>query len=366
MGRPGHDRGATGGDPAPDVPMTASAPPQLAPMLATSPRLPASFDGYLVEPKWDGVRAIVTVHADRITIASRLGNDVTGGYPELAAVAEALDGRSAVLDGEIVAFDDRSGQPSFQRLQRRMHVRSPAAQLKREVPVQLLLFDVLWFDGDLLTMQPQAERRKMLDSLALNGPNWHTSPVLPLAPPDELLAACRAIGMEGYVAKRIDAPYLPGRRSSAWIKVKCIRRREFVVGGWSPGRGGRSGSIGSLALGCWGVDPATQASTGRLHYTGLAGSGLSQDLIRQLTAVFARTARDGSPFFERLIGTLHFVEPLLVAEVAYNEMTDGGTLRQPSLQGFRTDLNAHEVLADEDMQAVLDGRPSPVRIRQVW
>lgn len=344
----------------------ASVPPQLAPMLATTPRLPASFDGYLIEPKWDGVRAIVTVHDGRVTVASRLGNDVTGGYPELAALAGALGGRSAVLDGEIVAFDDRTGQPSFQRLQRRMHVRSPAAELKREVPVQLLAFDVLWLDGELLTMQAQGARRTVLDGLTLDGPSWHTSPLLPLVPPGELLAACRAIGMEGYVAKRLDAPYLPGRRSSAWVKVKCIRRREFVIGGWSSGQGGRSGSIGSLALGCWGLVPATHASTGRLHYTGLAGSGLSEDLIRQLTAVFERTARDDSPFFERLIGKLHFVEPLLVAEVAYNEMTEGGTLRQPSIQGFRTDLNADEVLADEDMQPILDGRPSPLRIRQGW
>ncbi len=342
------------------------APPVLAPMLATTPRLPASFDGYLIEPKWDGVRAVVTVHDGRVTVMSRLGNDVTGGYPELAALAGNLAGRSTVLDGEIVAFDDRTGRPSFQRLQRRMHVRSPPPQLRREVPVELLLFDVLWLDGELLTDRPQVGRREVLVGLGLDGPSWHTSPTLPLAPPGELLAACRQIGMEGYVAKRADAPYLPGRRSQSWIKVKCIRRREFVVGGWSPGQGGRSGSIGSLALGCWGLEPATGGSTGRLHFSGLAGSGLSQDLIRQLAEVFTRTARDDSPFFEKLIGTLHFVEPLLVVEVAYNEVTEGGTLRQPSIQGFRTDLDPNQVLADEDMMATFDSRPIPMRVRHVW
>ena len=335
-------------------------------MLATSPDPPAGFDGWLIEPKWDGVRAVVTVHDGRVTIASRLGNDVTLGYPELGALAGALEGRSAVLDGEIVAFDERTGRPSFQRLQRRMHVRSPSAQLRREVPVQLLLFDVLWLDGELMAERPQAERRKVLEDLALDGPCWHTSPLLPPASPEDLLAACREIGMEGYVVKRADAPYLPGRRSSAWVKVKCVKRREFVVGGWSPGQGGRSGSIGSLAVGCWGLDPSTGTSTGRLHYVGLVGSGLSGDTIRQLTEVFARTARDDSPFAERLIGKLHYVQPLLVAEVAYNEITEGGTLRQPSLQGFRTDLNPGEVLADEGLQPVLDRRPSPLRIRQVW
>jgi bifunctional non-homologous end joining protein LigD len=104
----------------------------------------------------------------------------------------------------------------------------------------------------------------------------------------------------------------------------------------------------------------------RLHYVGLVGSGLSQDLIRQLTEVFSRTARDSSPFAEKLVGDLHYVEPLLVAEVAYSEITEGGTLRQPSLQGFRTDLDANQVLADEDLQAILDRRPPQVRIRQTW
>jgi bifunctional non-homologous end joining protein LigD len=335
-------------------------------MLASSTTPPRSFDGWLIEPKWDGVRAVVTVHDGAATIASRLGNDVTGGYPELAALAGQLQGRSAVIDGEIVAFDPQTGRPSFQRLQRRMHVRQPSAQLRRDVPVQLLLFDVLWLDGDLVAARPQAERRRVLEELALDGPSWHTSPLLPPASPDELLAACRDTGMEGYVAKRADATYSPGRRSSAWIKVKCINRREFVVGGWSEGQGGRSGSIGSLAVGCWGLDPATGESTGRLHYLGQVGSGLSGDLIRQLTEVFARTAREDSPFAEKLIGGLHYVEPLLVAEVAYSEITESGTLRQPSLQGFRTDLNPDQVLADEGLQVIVDRRPSQIRIRQMW
>ena len=335
-------------------------------MLASSTAPPRTFDGWLIEPKWDGVRAVVTVHQGTVSITSRLGNDVTGGYPELAALGAALDARSAVLDGEIVAFDERTGRPSFQRLQRRMHVRSPGAQLRRDVPIQLLVFDVLWLDGASLTGRPQSERRRVLEDLGLDGPSWHTSPLMPPAPPEDLLAACRATGMEGYVAKRADAPYAPGRRSSAWIKVKCVNRREFVVGGWSEGHGGRAGSIGSLAVGAWGLDRATGSSTGRLHYVGLVGSGLSQDVIRQLTELFAHTVREDSPFAENLLGRLHFVEPVLVAEVAYNEVTESGTLRQPSLQGFRTDLNPAEVLADPDIQDILDRRPPRVAIRQAW
>ena len=139
-----------------------------------------------------------------------------------------------------------------------------------------------------------------------------------------------------------------------------------MVGGWSEGQGGRSGSIGSLAVGCWGLDPETGGSTGRFHYVGLVGSGLSGDMIRQLTAVFERTARDDSPFADKLIGKLHYVEPLLIVEVAFSEITESATLRQPSLQGFRSDLNPNEVLADPDLQVVIDQRPLQVRIRQMW
>jgi bifunctional non-homologous end joining protein LigD len=332
-------------------------------MLASNAPPPATLDGWLVEPKWDGVRAVVTVHGGRMAMASRNGNDVTGAYPELEPLARALGERAAVLDGEVVALDD-AGRPSFQRLQRRMHVRQPSAQLRREVPVQLLVFDVLWLDGELLTGRPQVERRGVLEGLALDGPCWHTSPLLPAAPTADLLAACQEVGMEGYVAKRADAVYLPGRRTSAWVKVKCVRRREFVVGGWSPGQGGRTGSIGSLAAGCWGLDTETGGSTGTFHFVGLVGSGLSENLIRQLTAVFARTRRDTSPFAEELVGgVLHYVEPLLVAEVGYTEITEAGTLRHPTLQGFRNDLNPDEVLADESLQSTIGRRPTRVRLR---
>ncbi len=337
-------------------------PPTLAPMLAAAVPPPRDLSGWLLEPKWDGVRTMVTVHAGQLQLTSRNGNDVTSHYPELLAGAAALAPRSAVLDGEVVAFDD-AGRTSFQRLQRRMHVREPSPALLRAVPVALMVFDVVWLDGELLASRPQHERRELLEGLALDGPAWHTSPLLPLAPVDELLRACQEVGMEGYVAKRADAVYLPGRRSSSWIKVKCIRRREFVVGGWAPGRGGRQGFIGSLAVGCYGLDPATGSGTGRLHYVGQVGSGLSEATIAQLAAVFARSTVDHSPFAEELVGDLTFVHPALVAEVAYTEVTEGGTLRQPSLQGFRTDLDPLQVVADEELQAAFGQRPSRLKIR---
>ena len=336
-------------------------PPVLAPMLAVGADAPRDLSGHLLEPKWDGVRVIVTVHDGAVRLTSRNGRDVTSHYPELAGLAGALGGRSAVLDGEVVTFDD-AGRPSFQQLQRRMHVRAPVADLVAAVPVQAMLFDLLWLDGELLIGLPQRERRRRLEALALDGPSWHTTPLLPPAPIDELLRACDKVGMEGYVVKRADAPYHPGRRSAAWVKLKCVQRRELVVGGWISGHKGRAGSIGSLAVGIHGLDRATGGSDGRLRYVGQVGSGLTQDWIRQLTTVFDRMATDDSPFEERLLN-VHFVQPVLVAEVAYNQITEGGTLRQPSLQGFRTDIDPAQVVADEALQVAFDGRTPGLRIR---
>ena len=330
-------------------------------MLASASAPPRDLGGYLIEPKWDGVRLVVTVHGGGVAMVTRNGRDVSSHYPELAGLAGALGSRSAVLDGEVVSFDEKGGT-SFQRLQQRMHVSRPSADLRAEVPVLVMLFDILWLDGELLTPLPQRERRRRLEELALDGPSWHLTPLLPAAPLDELLHACSDVGMEGYVLKRADAAYQPGRRSSAWIKLKCIQRREVVVGGWAPGQGGRAGSIGSLAVGLYGLDQVSGGSDGRLRFVGMAGSGLTQDWIRQLTVVAEQLGTEKSPFAEQLVG-VHFLEPRLVAEVAYSHMTDGGTLRHPRLQGFRTDLDPAEVVADDELHDLLDRRPPGLRIR---
>ncbi|MGH9188950.1 MAG: ATP-dependent DNA ligase [Acidimicrobiales bacterium] len=323
-------------------------PPTLLPMLAGGVGMPRDPTAWLYEPKWDGIRAMVTVSAHNLTVANRRGGDVTAGYPEMAPMAAALAGHAAVLDGEVVTFDGE-GRPSFQRLQRRMHVRNPPARLVAEVPVAFVAFDLLWLDGELLVGQPQAQRRRLLEALDLRGPAWSTTPLLADAPDRDTLDACRAAGLEGYMAKRRDAPYQPGRRSPAWSKIKCVRRREFVVGGWSPGQAGRTGSIGSLALGAYDVSPEDAAAAGRparLGYVGLAGSGLSEELIGVLTTAFARIGRPDSPFAGPVDPGLRFVEPLLVADVAYTEVTESGTLRQPSLKGLRADVDPRRVLAD--------------------
>ncbi|MGH9180504.1 MAG: non-homologous end-joining DNA ligase [Acidimicrobiales bacterium] len=323
-----------------------AAPPHLPPMLAGGTGAPRDRNGWMFEPKFDGQRIVATVHRGRVTLTNRRGSDATPTFPELAGLsgADALGGRSAVLDGEVVATDERGG-PNFQRLQRRMHVADPPPRLLADVPVVYAVFDVLWLDGESLVERPQSARRQVLDSLALRGTAWQTAPVLD-APPGELLQACRDAGLEGFMAKRLDAPYLPGRRSPAWSKVKCIRRREFVVGGWAAGSGSRRSSIGSLALGYFAVPDVDD----RLVYVGQAGSGLTEDLLGQLRGLFTATGRPTSPFAGPVPRGLSFVEPELVVEVAFTEVTESGTLRQPSIKGVRPDLRAAGVTADEELR----------------
>jgi bifunctional non-homologous end joining protein LigD len=306
-------------------------------MLCGHGELPRSLDDWCLEPKWDGIRAVATCHEGRLTLTSRLGNDVTAAYPELLPIAAHL-GHDAVLDGEVVTLDD-GGRPSFERLQRRMHVRQPTPKLMAEVPVVFVAFDVLWLDGELLVSLPQCERRRRLEALA------GAVTVTPLLSaddgPEELLADCKAIGFEGFVAKQQDAPYTPGRRSPCWLKAKAICRRELVVGGWEPGEGSRTGRIGSLAVG-W-VDPAAAAGWPDqrcLHWAGQVGSGLSETLLQQLQPVVERFATPSSPFLDApRVPLVRWLQPVLVVEVAYREVTAAGTFRHPVLKGIRTDIH---------------------------
>jgi bifunctional non-homologous end joining protein LigD len=326
----------------------SARPPALRPMLSGATGIPGG-DGrrvrYLIEPKWDGVRAMVTVHGGRVRMSSRNDNDVTGAYPELAQPPAALIGRSAVLDGEVVAIGER-GRPDFGLLQHRMHVRQPSEALIAEVPVNIILFDVLWLDGESLTALGQEERREILTGLAVSDPPWLTSPLLDLPADEDLVGTVRDLGLEGFMMKRADAPYLPGRRSDAWRKVKCVRRREFVVGGWLEGRRSRTGELGSLALGVWDAPPGGER---HLRFVGMAGSGLSQADVEAFRNALVELGRRESPFSGPTPPGVRYLEPVLVAEVTFSEITAAGTLRHPVLAGFRTDMAADDVVIDAEL-----------------
>jgi bifunctional non-homologous end joining protein LigD len=322
------------------------APPaDLAPMLATLVHEVPLDEGWAYEMKWDGVRAFMLVdgaaeEGARVRVSNRKGGDITAGYPEFAALGDQLGTTPTLLDGEIVALDENS-RPSFQLLQRRMHVRDPGAlrNLALEVPVAFMVFDLLWRDGELLTGLPYTERRRALEALGIGGTRWQVPPAS-TEHGDAALATSRELGLEGIVAKRLDSRYESGRRSSAWRKIKHELRQEFVIGGWSPGEGRRSGGIGALLLGYYETD-------GSLHYAGKVGTGFSERELERLDALLAPIEQVSSPFAGPGVPRVaHFVVPRYVAEVRFTEWTSGGRIRQPAYLGLRDDKAAREVVRE--------------------
>jgi bifunctional non-homologous end joining protein LigD len=252
-----------------------------------------------------------------------------------------LGSHEAVLDGEVVAFGE-DGRPSFERLQRRMHLTAEGQvrRLSQSEPVVYLIFDLLFLDGRSLLALPYGERRAALAELQLAGPAWQ-APAHHVGDGAALLEASRAQRLEGIVAKRLDSPYLPGKRTSAWVKVKNVRRADVVIGAWLPGDGGRSGRIGALAMGTY--------ADGELRYAGRVGTGFTEAELSRLAGLLAPLARETSPFSgNQPPRTARFVEPRLVASVDYTELTRIGTLRQPSYKGLRDDIDATDVGPPEE------------------
>ncbi|HVS29665.1 MAG TPA: non-homologous end-joining DNA ligase, partial [Solirubrobacteraceae bacterium] len=317
-------------------------PDQLAPMLASPGVLPRDDGAWAYEVKWDGVRVLALIEGGRVRLRARSGRDISARYPELRGLGAALGTRTAILDGEVVALDE-DGRPSFERLQRRMHLGSDAAvrRIAAELPVVYMLFDVPFLDGHSLCPEPYTERRARLESLQLDGPTWRT-PSPQRADGAAMLAATRKLGIEGVVAKRLDSRYEPGRRSPAWVKVRNIRRTQVVIGGWMPGAGARSGKIGALLAGV--CDDA-----GRLVYVGRVGSGFSEAELARLQDLLEPLRSDSSPFAGRQPPrSAIFVQPKLVAEVAFAEWTRARTLRQPSYKGLRDDLDPRDAVFEAE------------------
>ena len=325
-----------------DAPAGYVAPPHdIRPMLATAGTLPPDDADWIYEFKWDGVRALGHVDGGRLRLMSRNGNDLTASFPELRGAAEQFGSRQAIVDGEIVAFDD-DGRPRFQRLQPRIHASDPrkARRLADEQPAVYILFDLLYLDGASLLALPYEERRARLETLDLGGPgsSWTLSPRFD-GPGTDILRASRDQGLEGVLAKRRQSPYLPGKRSPTWIKVKNMRMQEVVIGGWTPGEGHRMTRFGSLLLGI--------PSESGLQYVGQVGTGFSDAVLDDLMSRLASLTVPASPFAGdvprqyRTVAT--WVEPTLVGEVTFSEWTADGRMRQPSWRGLRDDKDPTEV-----------------------
>jgi bifunctional non-homologous end joining protein LigD len=316
-------------------------PDNIQPMLATTGELPDDVARWALEVKWDGVRALVYVAGGRVRAVGRRGIDATNRYPELQALADLLPDQTAVIDGEIVAFDSE-GRPSFERLQHRMHMDHPDTRLIRQVPVHYVAFDLPYLSGHALYDLPYQERRALLDDLELAAGPIEAPPYLhggEVEQVRELQDYTREQGLEGLIAKRLDSPYRPGRRVDFWRKVKNFRTQDVVIGGWKAGKGRREGGVGSLLLGVYDGEA--------LRFVGHVGTGFSDldldDLHKRLVAL----ERPDSPY-DGEVPREHarfasWVDPSLTGEVEFSRWTRDGMLLHASWRGLRPEIPPKEV-----------------------
>src|SRR5512138_2137429 len=301
---------------------------QLALLVDSAPEGPK----WIHETKYDGYRIGCAVERGRATLFSRRGKDWTQEFPEVAAAAARLPVRSALLDGEVAAVLP-DGRTSFQALQN--------AFSGGERRLVYFVFDLLHLDGEDLAPRPLLERKAALERL-LGG----SGGIVRYAPHVEgdggaiFREACR-LGLEGIVSKRRDEPYRPGRNAT-WVKTKCVKRQELVIGGFTDPEGAARDAIGALLVGWY--------DGGALRFAGKVGTGFTNAAARALHARLAPLASRECPFTPRPAGWLgknaHWVRPELVCEVQFTEWTGDGKIRHPSFQGLREDKRAEEVVRE--------------------
>jgi bifunctional non-homologous end joining protein LigD len=310
-------------------------PSKLAPMLAQLGDTPRSNQDWLYEPKLDGYRVIAFLEHGRVRLVSRRGLDLTPMFPEIVSDLQAQAVESMVLDGEIVALGP-DGRPSFNALQNRAQIKSPAqiAVAQRESPVVLVCFDLLHFAGENLRRAPYVDRRRWLSQCLL--PSSHLQLIHVTEDAEQLYEASLASGFEGIVAKRKDGLYHPGKRSADWVKFKATRSAEFVVGGYTKGKGARE-PLGALLLG--------RFAGKQLEYVGHVGSGLDEETVAQLLPRLSKLERKTSPFSEKppLHRPTKWLEPELVVEVSFTDFTPDGLLRAPVFLRLREDIEPKSI-----------------------
>jgi DNA ligase D-like protein (predicted ligase) len=309
-------------------------PAWVPPMLATlTDRIPTGA-GWIYEPKLDGVRVLAYVTGGAVRLFSRNRKQVEGGYPELVEALSLAVRGDAVLDGEIVAPDPRTGLSSFARLQQRMHLRDVERAARTGVSVELYLFDCLFYEGIDLTGLPLLDRKKVLRDVV-----WYDSPVRftpyrTTGSASMYREAC-AKGAEGIIAKRAESRYVSGR-STDWLKVKCVHQQEFVIGGYTAPQGSRE-HLGALLVGYY--------DGGQLRYAGKVGTGYDRETLELLYRKLAPLNRRTSPFAPGPVppGEVRWVTPKLVAQIGFGEWTEAGLLRHPRFLGLRDDKAARDV-----------------------
>jgi bifunctional non-homologous end joining protein LigD len=318
-------------------------PAKLAPMLAELGDAPFNRADWMWEPKLDGYRVLAFIDQHGVKLRSRRGLELAGKFPRLAAELATQAAQGMILDGEIVAFD-ASGKPAFGALQERaqLNTEREIAAADQSVPVVFYCFDMLHFAGIDLRNSPYKDRRRYLAQCLL------PSPRVQLVHAEEdgvaLHAAAVASGFEGVVGKRIESRYEAGRRSASWLKVKPTLSADFVIGGYTRGKGSRT-ALGAILVGYW--------DQGKLRHASHVGSGFDERTLAQVKRRLEPLKRSTCPFVEEpeLNGPTTWVEPVAVAEVGFQSWTDDGALRAPVFLRLRDDVDAKTVRRSEAVRA---------------
>jgi len=326
-----------------------SMPSRVEPMLATLTDRPFSDPNWLFEIKWDGVRALARIENGALTLRSRTGVDMDKRYPELASLPDALAGRQAILDGEIVALDTR-GHSDFELLQERMHVRAPSENLLSRVPVVYFVFDLLYCDGYDLRETPLLDRKQLLHRLLRTSEQFRYSDHQ-LEHGKELFGLAEQNGLEGIVAKRADSPYV-GDRSPYWVKLKITKTVDAVVGGWSAPRSAAL-PFGSLLLGLY--------QGKKLRFIGHVGSGFDAKKLKEVTSKLQELAAPACPFdtVPETNERPSWVSPVLVARVKFSGWTQEHSLRHPVFLALREDARPMDCQLENEAAPAAD--PTAVR-----
>jgi bifunctional non-homologous end joining protein LigD len=316
----------------------AALPDLIEAQLATAAKSPPTGAAWVHEIKYDGYRMLCRIEHGAARLVSRTANDWTGDFDAVARALALLPVSDAWLDGEVVALDG-GGRTSFQALQKALS----AADSRK---LKYLAFDLLHLNGFDLRDVALLERKRLLREILSSAPAAIQYSEHFAVPGPAFLQNVGELGLEGMISKRGDLPYRAGR-GPAWQKIKCLRRQEMVIGGFTDPEGSRH-CFGALLLGVYEPD-------GKLAYSGKVGTGFSDASLAALSQSLVALGQKTSPFHNPPKGAearrAHWVQPVLVAEVSFTEWTDDGTLRHPSFLGLRADKRASDVVRERPPSA---------------